>query len=84
MFTSTAFGKVPGETEEPKVSIVYDEKGVPMLGFYVTGLSPIMIIWTEKAVPALPQTGDASSLALWIMLMSIAAAGMMLRKRAHN
>lgn len=37
----------------------------------------------EPAV--LPQTGDNSSMALWLMLMGLAGAGMyLLRKRAHN
>lgn len=86
MFTTDAFGKKPGEMEVPDVSIIYDEKGNPMLSFEVTGLSPIMIAWTEKpSGDELPQTGDNSSMALWVMLMGLAGAGMyLLRKRAYN
>lgn len=86
MFTTDAFGKVPGETEEPKVSIVYDENGAPKLGFYVTGLSPIMVTWSLKEIAVdLPKTGDDSMLGRWIVIMGMAGAVvLLLRKREYD
>lgn len=40
---------------------------------------------SDEVISSMPQTGDSSSLALWVMLMAFAGAGMwMLRRRAYN
>ena len=81
MFTSAAFGKTPGGTEQPEVSIVYNDQGVPMIRFYVTGLSPVMLFWTAKPVPAVPQTGDPSSLMGWLVLAGASGMGVKALRR---
>ena len=50
MFTTSDFGKTPGETETPSVSKTTDG-----IRFTVTGLSPIAVGWTEI------QSGGSSS-----------------------
>lgn len=49
MFTTTDFGKTPGQTEAPKVSNT--SKGIQ---FVVTGLSPISVGWTKASTPTNP------------------------------
>ena len=56
MFTSAAFGKVPGEVEFPTVTKTDDG-----LVFYVTGLSPISLGWTAPVTPSVPSTPSAPS-----------------------
>lgn len=57
------------------VCLVSSEKGATTVAFTVT----------VKPMPALPQTGDRSRLALWLAMLAVAGAGMMaLRRKAHN
>ena len=94
MFTSSAFGKVPGQTETPDVTVVRKTNGEKVLRFYVTGLSPIMVAWTEKAAQPLPvptplpqeppKTGDASHPAAWLLLMSVSLCGMLVLARKQR
>lgn len=45
----------------------------------------VEITLTAALMPVLPQTGDNSSMGLWLMLMALAGAGMLaLRRRAQN
>lgn len=66
MFSSSAFGKVPGQLEYPAAEVVY-VNGKTMLSFYVTGLSPVMIVW-QKPAPV-PQTGDSMPLVMSLLLL---------------
>ena len=66
MFSSSAFGKTPGQLEYPAVEVVY-VNGKPMLSFHVTGLSPVMIVWQSPA--PVPQTGDPMPLAAMLLLL---------------
>ena len=86
MFTMEAYGHKPGETETPDVEVVLGTDGKPYLSFYVTGLSPIMVGWSEKEVPvSLPQTGDSSNIAIWLALLGLACVCLvLLRRRARN
>ena len=92
MFTSDAFGKTPGDVETPAVT-----KTATGIKFYVTGLSPIMIGWSEQetaiepvptptpttpVVPETPNTGDTTSIAGWAMMAGLALfAALVLRKK---
>ncbi len=62
MFSSSAFGKTPGEWEQPEVTERTDADGVQYLDFYVTGLSPVMVGWvyvnTEPQDPQQPGNTD--------------------------
>ena len=52
MFTTSDFGKTPGDTETPAVTNTADG-----LRFTVTGLSPISVGWTAPATTPDPPTG---------------------------
>ena len=71
----TVTGLTPGETYDFTL-VVTDLAGHAIeVSFSVT--APL--------APSLPQTGDSSRLALWLMLMGTALAGMIiLRRKAHN
>ena len=60
MFSSSAFGKIPGDIEYPAVSKTAD--GLP---FYVTGLSPVTIGWKEV------EQEDDFNYDWWYMLMML-------------
>jgi len=72
MFTSSAFGKTPGDVEMPTVTNT--DKGIE---FEVTGLSPISVGWTAPketpADPSTPATGDTTNVVLLtcVMLLSV-------------
>ena len=79
MFSSSAFGKTPGEIE-----LVYVENTAEGIEVYVTGLSPIMLGWTVGEAPeadlpetdiANPTTGDAG-VTMFAALMLVAVLGM--------
>ena len=55
MFSKTAFGKKAGDHESLIPTVITDSMGEKKLEFYVTGLSPIMISWTEKEEVALAE-----------------------------
>lgn len=90
MFTSTAFGKTPGNVETPAVT-----KTDTGIEFYVTGLSPVMVGWKlpenptvvtptpAPAEPSVPNTGDFSSTANWAATAGLALLALlaMLKKR---
>ena len=80
MFTSTAFGKTPGDVEMPAVTNT--DKGIE---FEVTGLSPISVGWTAptstpESTPSTPATGDTTPVVAltFVMLMSVAALAVLL------
>ena len=79
MFTSTAFGKTPGDVEMPTVTNT--DKGIE---FEVTGLSPISVGWTAPKVtppaPNTPATGDTTPVVAltFVMLMSVTALAVLL------
>lgn len=77
MFATNSFGKKAEYVETPDVEVVY-VNGVPKLSFYVTGLSPIMVGWTEPAANPVPQTGDATPLSLLMALMVFSAGAILL------
>ncbi|MBE6613658.1 MAG: hypothetical protein E7632_14325 [Ruminococcaceae bacterium] len=64
MFTSSFNGKTPGDMEHPECFVRQKADGSYELVFTVTGLSPIMIAWTEKQ--AEEESGIFSS---YIMLL---------------
>ena len=72
MFTSSAFGKTPGDVEMPTVTNT--DKGIE---FEVTGLSPISVGWTAPketpSAPSTPATGDTTPVVLLtcVMLLSV-------------
>lgn len=76
MFTKEMNGNVPGTYEYPEVTNTAEG-----IRFEVTGLSPVALVWEEKPAPVVPATGDDASLALWISLMMLGAAGCMLAGR---
>ncbi|MBP3655157.1 MAG: LPXTG cell wall anchor domain-containing protein [Clostridia bacterium] len=88
MFTNDYFGQTPGSVELPPVTLTYDEEGAPMLSLTLNGLSPVMIGWTYVDGPDdLPQTGDTSSAALWLLLLGVSGAGAAIiarRRREEN
>ena len=85
MFTTTDFGKVPGELEYPAVT-----KTANGIQFHVTGLSPIAVAWeklpeqttqpVQPTLPSAPSTSDSTSLMLWGALALISLMGMILAK----
>lgn len=60
MFSKTAFGKKAGDHESIIPTVITDSMGEKKLEFYVTGLSPIMISWTEKEEVALAEEAVAT------------------------
>ncbi len=48
MFSSSAFGKTPGDWEQPEVTERTGADGIQYLDFYVTGLSPILVGWKSS------------------------------------
>ena len=88
MFSSSAFGKTPGEIE-----LVYTENTEEGVDVYVTGLSPIMLGWVdgwaqeeapgeETPAPVDPETDDTENpptgdtgIAVFAVLMLAAAMG---------
>ena len=77
MTTSETADHKPGEIITVPVSVVYDKNGNPMLLVEITDIAPVMIGWTVKDVAiALPETGDASSLLLWMSLLAISLPAM--------
>lgn len=60
MFSKTAFGKKAGDYESIIPTVITDSMGEKKLEFYVTGLSPIMISWTEKEEVALAEEAVAT------------------------
>ena len=75
MFSSSAFGRTPGEVEW-----LYTESVEEGLLVYVTGLSPIMIGWNMDASGEVPDavnpgTGD-TDIAMFVALMVVALFGM--------
>ena len=75
MFSSSAFGRTPGEIEW-----LYTESVEEGLLVYVTGLSPIMIGWNMDASGEVPDavnpgTGD-TDIAMFVALMVVALFGM--------
>ncbi len=83
MFTTTDFGKIPGELEYPAVTKTADG-----IQFYVTGLSPIAVAWekipeqpvqpVQPTVPSVPSTSDSNHLMLWGALVLISLIGMIM------
>ncbi|MCC8120701.1 MAG: hypothetical protein LIO42_01650 [Oscillospiraceae bacterium] len=80
MFTSTAFGKTPGDTENPAVTKT--DEGIQVT---VTGLSPIGNAWTDLAAqpgtgPTSPATGggDTGGLPLWAALLAASSGALAL------
>ncbi len=79
MFTSTAFGKTPGDVEMPTVTNT--DKGIE---FEVTGLSPISVGWTAPketpSTPSTPATGDTTPVVLLtcVMLLSVTMLAVLL------
>ncbi|MBQ9168310.1 MAG: hypothetical protein IJX67_07900, partial [Oscillospiraceae bacterium] len=79
MFTSTAFGKTPGDVEMPTVTNT--DKGIE---FEVTGLSPISVGWTAPKVtppaPSTPATGDTTPVVAltFVMLLSVTMLAVLL------
>lgn len=59
MFSSDAFGKRAGDVEYPEVTKRTDANGNHFIDFYVTGLSPVMVGWTE--VPAVHSFTNCAS-----------------------
>ena len=55
MFTTSDFGKTPGDTETPPVTNTVDG-----LRFTVTGLSPISVGWVQPNTPVTPPTPSGS------------------------
>ena len=73
MFSSSAFGKTPGEIE-----LLWTESLEEGLLVYVTGLSPIMIGWNmDGEIPNTvnPGTGD-TDITMFVALMVVALFGM--------
>lgn len=60
MFSRNAFGKKAGDTEIVTANVITDEAGEKKLEFYVTGLSPVVISWTEKEEVALAEEAVAT------------------------
>lgn len=56
MFSEDAFGKEAGKTEVLEIGVSYDEDGQAYLNFTVTGLSPVIIGWTDGETA--PDTSD--------------------------
>lgn len=89
MFTSTAFGKTPGDTENPAAT-----KTSTGLQMTLTGLSPVAIAWNEIGSETAssttttttdtgtsdenPKTGDSANLALWFALLAVSCGGLLL------
>jgi len=48
MFTTSDFGKTPGDVERCEYTVRKDTDGKYYLDFYVTGLSPIIVGWKDK------------------------------------
>ena len=56
MFTTSDFGKTPGDTETPSVANIANG-----LRFTVTGLSPISVGWVQPSTPVTPITPSTPS-----------------------
>ena len=88
MFTTSDFGKTPGETEQPAVANV--EGGIR---FTVTGLSPISVGWREKEkppqpddpdpTPSRPSGGGGSSVSSYRVTLEPAVHGTVASNRTH-
>ena len=60
MFSSNAFGKKAGDHEIVNANVITNEAGRKCLEFYVTGLSPVVISWTEKEEVTLKEEAVAT------------------------
>ena len=85
MFTITSkrLDTVAGEVEQPQVTKT--DAGIEVT---LKGLSPVSVAWKPLAsasdIASLPQTGDHSSLALWIVLAVMGVAGLLVVKRMNG
>jgi len=84
MFATNNFGKKAGDTESWTLRPVRNADGVYKMRFTITGMSPVMISWQKAEQPSVPQTGDASAIGLWsVMLLVSAACALLLIRRKH-
>jgi len=71
MFTSSFNDKTPGDMERPECHVRQNEDGSYYLEFVVTGLSPIMVAWTEKQIEEEEEEEPGISSYLILMLLKM-------------
>lgn len=89
LFTTSDFGKAPGDMESPKV-----KKTADGLLVTVTGLSPVLISWHTASPSVIDRvidgvidgvrTGDGAHILLWLCAMSLSAGGIVVLRRQKS